>query len=145
MVDDDGLALLSPEECETLLQRAIIGRVAVSIGAVPAVFPVNFVLVDDGIAFLTGKGTKLDAAVRNAVIAFEVDDFDPVYHEGWSVLVVGTAHELEDQLAIDRVLEAGVTAWAPGLRDHVVFLRPEFISGRRIGIHAERPASQLHS
>ena len=29
-------------------------------------------------------GTSSHAAVRNAVVAFEVDDIDPVDHEGWS-------------------------------------------------------------
>ena len=143
IVDDEGMVLLGPEECQALLRQATIGRVAVSIGAVPAVFPVNFVVVDDGIAFLTGKGTKLDAAVRNAVIAFEVDDFDAVYHTGWSVLVVGTAQELVDPIAKERVVMAGATAWAPGQRDHVILLRPEFMSGRRIDVHDESPATQI--
>lgn len=140
IVDDVGLAVMDEGECATLLRTATIGRVAVTIGAVPAVFPVNFGLLEDGdIVFRTGTGTKLDAAMRNAVIAFEVDEVDPIYHEGWSVLVVGVADVLREE---DRKDEAGrlpLAAWAPGARDHLVCLHPQVVSGRRIVHGAPSP------
>ena len=133
MVDDIGLAVMDEQECMEHLRNASVGRVAVTIGAVPAVFPVNFgVLEDGGIVFRTGTGTKLDAAMRNAVIAFEVDDVDPLYHEGWSVLVVGVADELRDPARIAHALNLPLASWAPGTRDHLVCLHPDMISGRRI-------------
>ncbi len=135
ILDDVGLAILEEDECYELLGRAAIGRVAVSIGAVPAVFPVNFGVLDRDIVFRTGTGTKLDAAMRNAVIAFEVDEVDRVYHEGWSVLVVGLADELRDEQQVARALALPLVSWVPGAREHVVRLRPEFVSGRRI-VHA---------
>lgn len=137
IIDDAGMGLLDEAECLALLHNATIGRVAVSIGAVPAVFPVNFTMVDGAVAFLTGNGTKLDAAVREAVIAFEIDDFDPVYHQGWSVLVVGTARERRDRADVERALAAGLAAWAPGHKEHLIWLEPEFMSGRRILVHRE--------
>ena len=130
--DDGGLSVLDEDECMRLLSGVRIGRLGVTIGAVPAVFPVNFALVDGAIVFRTGTGTKLDAATRNAVVAFEVDDFDPLYHEGWSVLVVGVADELIDPALLGRAEALPLAPWAPGDRDHVVRLQPEFISGRRI-------------
>lgn len=123
---------MDEEECLGLMARCRLGRVAVSIGAVPAVFPVNFGLLDGNIVFRTGTGTKLDAAMRNSVVAFEVDEVDLRTQEGWSVLVVGVADELKDQALLRRALALPLAAWAPGTRDHVVCLRPEFISGRRI-------------
>ncbi|MHB8682609.1 MAG: pyridoxamine 5'-phosphate oxidase family protein [Acidimicrobiales bacterium] len=131
-VDDVGMAVLDEAECLALLSKATLGRVAVSIGAVPAVFPVNYRILDGLVVFRTGAGTKLDAAVRNSVIAFEVDEVDPRYHEGWSVLVVGMADELRDPVMIERATHLPLVSWAPGERDHVVCLRPEFVSGRRI-------------
>jgi nitroimidazol reductase NimA-like FMN-containing flavoprotein (pyridoxamine 5'-phosphate oxidase superfamily) len=130
--DDTGLSVLDEVECMTLLAGVHVGRVAVTIGAVPAVFPVNFGVVDGAIVFRTGTGTKLDAATRNAVVAFEVDDLDPPYHEGWSVLVVGVADELTDPALLERAEALPLAPWAPGTRDHLVRLQPEFISGRRI-------------
>ena len=140
MIDGDvSLAVLDESECMRLLRTVSVGRVGVTVGAVPAVFPVNFgVLADGCVVFRTGTGSKLDAAVRNAVIAFEVDEVDPIYHEGWSVLVVGVADELRDAAELEESRELPLASWAPGERDHVVRLRPEVVSGRRI-VHGTRP------
>ena len=132
MVVDDGIGVLDEAECLELLSRSSIGRVAVTIGAVPAVFPVNFRLVDRSIVFRTGTGTKLDAAVRHAVVAFEVDEVDRLYHEGWSVLVVGVANELTDPEPLERALQLPLEPWAPGDRQFIVRIRLDFVSGRRI-------------
>ena len=59
---------------------APLGRVGVSGGALPSVLPVNFRFDGRQILIRTGVGTKLDAAVANAVVAFEVDEIDPVAH-----------------------------------------------------------------
>lgn len=137
MIGEDGLELLTEAECLRLLGGASIGRVAVSIGALPAVFPVNFALVDGAIIFKTGEGTKLAAALAHAVVAFEVDAIDAMYHEGWSVMVVGPAEEVTDTIELQRLRNAPVTPWAGGHRDHIIRIRPEFTSGRRIthGVH----------
>jgi len=129
---DEGIESLDEAECRALLGDSGIGRVAVSIGAVPAVFPVNYSVLDGDVVFRTGTGTKLDAAVRKAVVAFQVDDVDPVYHEGWSVLVVGVADELRDPDVLARAEHLPLLAWAPGPHEHMVAIHPEFITGRRI-------------
>lgn len=132
MMDEAGLEVMDEAECLELLASCHVGRVAVTIGAVPAVFPVNFALLDGRVVFRTGAGTKLDAALHNSVVAFEVDDVDPLYHGGWSVLVVGLADEVRDPAAMRRAMALPLAPWAPGDRPHVVALQPEFISGRRI-------------
>ena len=102
---------------------------AVSIGAVPAVFPVNYGVLDGAIVFRTGEGSKLDAAVRNAVVAFEIDEVDPLYHEGWSVLVVGLADEVRDGPLAARAQHLPLKPWAPGPRHHLVAIHPEIRLG----------------
>lgn len=126
-------SLLGEGECLWLLEKKALGRVAVSVGALPAVFPVNYAMEDGAIYFLTGGGTKLAAAVRGSCVAFEIDEFDTRYHHGWSVLAVGRAEEVQGEAAA-RILERlALEPWAPGVRDHLVRMRPEFLSGRRIG------------
>ena len=93
---DNGLEILSPEQCHDLLRRSNVGRVAVTVAALPAIFPVNYALLDGDIVFLTGEGTKLRAAVDRAVVAFQVDHFDESLGSGWSVMAVGLAEELTD-------------------------------------------------
>jgi len=128
---DRGLEMLSEHECLTLAALQPVGRVGITMGALPMVVPVNFCLAGADVVFHTGAGTKLNAAVRGAVVAFEVDDFDPIGHRGWSVLMIGTAREL----SIDELSTLGplpVRPWAHGLRNHVVRIQTEFMSGRRI-------------
>ncbi|HXW34479.1 MAG TPA: pyridoxamine 5'-phosphate oxidase family protein [Acidimicrobiales bacterium] len=132
IVDDEGFALLEEDECFDLLGQSSIGRVGVTIGAIPAIFPVNFSLIDRNIFFFTAPGTKFSAALRNAVVAFEVDHVDPIYHEGWSVLVAGKSHEVADEALLRRVKRSPLEPWAPGERSHVVCIDPDFVSGRSI-------------
>jgi len=132
MTFDDGIDALSQAECLALIGTGGVGRVAVSIGAVPAVFPVNYGVLDGDIVFRTGAGTKLDAAVRRSVVAFEVDDVDLGTHQGWSVLVVGMADEIRDRTVLARSELLAVRPWARGPRHHVVAVRPQVVTGRRI-------------
>lgn len=128
---DAGLELLGEAECLALAARRPIGRVAVSVGALPAVFPVNFCFVGRDVVFRTASGTKFAAAVRGTVVAFEVDDFDTVGHSGWSVMIVGEASEVAASELAD-IEPLPVRAWAHGVRDHVVRIRSDVVTGRRI-------------
>ncbi|HLM95905.1 MAG TPA: pyridoxamine 5'-phosphate oxidase family protein [Acidimicrobiales bacterium] len=127
-----GFEALGEGECLELLSHGTIGRVAVTIGAIPAVFPVNYQFVEGAVHFRTGEGAKLAAATRNHVVAFQVDEIDRIYHAGWSVLAVGTAEELNESVDLAWATQLPLRAWAPGVREHFVRIIPEFVSGRRI-------------
>lgn len=95
--------------------------------------PVNFVLTPDGIVFRTGWGTKLDAATRNTVVAFEADDFTTFTHSGWSVVVTGVAREVTDPDEVERVRNLPLAHWGGGDRtDRYVCISTELVSGRRL-------------
>jgi nitroimidazol reductase NimA-like FMN-containing flavoprotein (pyridoxamine 5'-phosphate oxidase superfamily) len=128
---DNGLEVLSEPECLRLLESADLGRVAVSIGALPAVFPVNYRFVDGVVLFKTAEGTKLNAALRNSVVAFEVDAADRQYHEGWSVMAIGTAKEVGEAESA-RYATVSPRPWATGQRDRLIAIDVQFVSGRRI-------------
>ena len=70
-----------------------MGRLAVSILERPDIFPVNHVVDHGRIVFRTAAGTKLAAAVLGRAVAFEVDGYDSVAGEAWSVVVKGRARE----------------------------------------------------
>jgi nitroimidazol reductase NimA-like FMN-containing flavoprotein (pyridoxamine 5'-phosphate oxidase superfamily) len=129
--DRNGLEILGREECLNLLARPAVGRIALSMGALPVVFPVNFTLFEGGILIRTAPGTKLRAAAANAVVAFEVDNIDPVDHTGWSVMVQGVASELTDEATVQRAQRAPLTPWA---RQNGCYLRIacQVVSGRRL-------------
>lgn len=125
---------LTRQECLDLLATTTLGRVAVTIGAVPAVLPVNYALLDGAVVFRSAPGTKLSAAVLGTVVAFEVDQADSAHQSGWSVLVVGHAVELREGPELDAARQLPLQAWAGGGRDHFVRIDPERISGRRLGV-----------
>jgi uncharacterized protein len=129
-VDRNGLEVLDRAECLRLIGTATLGRVGTTIAALPVVLPVNFSLVDGSIVFRTSSGTKLDAATRDAVVAFEVDDFEPLTHAGWSVVVTGTAREIADRDAQARL--GPIPRWAPAGDDRFVSISTDLVSGRRI-------------
>ena len=132
MLIDEGLELLDEAECRRLLASSRLGRVAVNMAALPAIFPVNFVVEDDHIVFRTGTGTKLEAATRHAVVAFECDQVDALEHEGWSVMAIGQAELVTDASEVERLAHLPLTPWAGGERTSIVRLPIELISGRRI-------------
>ena len=129
---DEGLELLSEEECRALLADAGVGRVAITLGALPAVLPVNYGLLEGDIVFLTGEGTKFQAALRQSIVAFEVDEIDPLQEGGWSVLAIGVAHEMTDESELAAARALGIRPWVQGARTHFVRLHPEMLTGRRI-------------
>lgn len=131
-VDRNGLDVLTREESLALLTTATLGRLGLTFGALPTILPVNFRLIDDEIVFRTSIGTKLDAATRNAVVAFEVDDLDAMYHTGWSVVVIGVAREVHDADALAVLDAAGIARWAPVECERVVAISTEMVTGRRI-------------
>jgi nitroimidazol reductase NimA-like FMN-containing flavoprotein (pyridoxamine 5'-phosphate oxidase superfamily) len=132
MMEDEGLELLDEAECWNLLADGSVGRVGVTVGTVPAIFPVNFVIDGTSIVFRTGPGTKLAAAANNTLVAFECDQVDPITHGGWSVLAVGLATRVTAAEEIARLSNLGVSAWPGGNRDQLIRIPVEFVSGRRI-------------
>jgi len=87
--------------------------VAVSVGALPAIFPVNYATLDGDVVFRSGPGTKLTAAARGSVVAFEVDEADRFAHTGWSVMVVGPAHQLTDPHDRAVACRLPLASWEP--------------------------------
>lgn len=126
------LSVISDSECRVLLKLGEIGRVVVSVDALPAAFPVTYRVVDDAVVFRTGDGSKLSAALRHAVVAFEVDEIDPDRRVGWSVLVVGRAGLVTDREQIARLDKAGIDSWFTNAGPAYVRISVDRISGRRL-------------
>lgn len=132
MLIDEGLEILDEEDCMRLLATSTLGRIGVTVSALPAIFPVNFHLVDGAIVFRTGHGTKLSAATHGSVVAFECDESDRSTGTGWSVLALGTAERVTDPGEVTRLERLGIKPWAGGRRDTYVRIPIRFVSGRRI-------------
>jgi nitroimidazol reductase NimA-like FMN-containing flavoprotein (pyridoxamine 5'-phosphate oxidase superfamily) len=125
------LEALTDDECRWLLAGTKVGRVSVTLDALPVIAPVNYVLDGNSIVFRTRSDGMLARACRDAVIAFEIDELAGDGSGGWSVNVVGiaTAHEPSENV---HALSLGLVSAAGDDRDTFVRLRLGLVSGRRI-------------
>jgi len=128
-VTSRGLDLLGTDECIGLLRTNSFGRVGMRLADDPVILPVFYAIVNDEVVFRTDPGTKLIAAVLETRVAFEIDD----RADGWSVLVIGRAHEVRnpspEMTAIETPLD---DFWPAGERERFVRIEIERVTGRRL-------------
>lgn len=122
--------VLQTSECWSLLREAAVGRLAVVVEGAPEIFPVNYVVDHGTVVFRTAEGTKLVAAVGQPV-AFEVDGYDPLTGDAWSVVAKGTAREVKRLHEVLDAMELRVSPWQTGSKPRFVRVEPGEVSGRR--------------
>ena len=131
MFDAAGLEVLDRVGCLALLKTVPFGRIVFTDRAMPAILPVNFSVWDGSLLIRTGAGSKLAAATRNAVVAFEVDEVDLDTGKGWSVVVVGRSGVVDHPAELAEADEVAPRSWV-GERDHLIRIAIGSITGRRI-------------
>ena len=136
--DRNGLEVLDPDECVRLLRTRSVGRIGISSRALPTILPVDYVVADGRVLFRTGAGTKLDAATRGVVVAFEVDDVDEAAGTAWSVVITGVAATCGTE-AGGGADPARLRRWVPGDDGHLVAISLDEVAGRRL----TRPPDRL--
>jgi nitroimidazol reductase NimA-like FMN-containing flavoprotein (pyridoxamine 5'-phosphate oxidase superfamily) len=123
-------------ECYRLLRASRLGRVVLVARGRPEVFPVNYAVHEQLIAFRTGPGTKLLAEVMWAA-AFEVDGIETHARVAWSVIVHGVAHEVEPgSPTSDTLWELLPETLAPGAKSHWITIHPTEVTGRRFHLRS---------
>ena len=132
--DHLGIHVLSTDECFELLRTQTVGRLAVSIRDHPDLFPINYVVDRGGIVFRTAEGTKLAAAVLGRAVAFEVDGYEPGSGEAWSVVIKGTAVEIERMQDLFEAADLPLFPWHAAPKHRFVRIEPHDISGRRFHV-----------
>jgi len=131
--NDPAMTVLTPSECLELLAGASVGRVGVSIGALPAILPVHFALLEGSVIFQTSPGSSLDAATNGTVVAFQADDFVDPGPRSWSVLLQGVAAEVSDPEELAAAQRIPMRRWPAPDRGRWVRIQPATVSGRLFG------------
>jgi len=133
MAGDFSTEVLSAEECTNCLAGTKVGRVAVSTGALPAIYSVVYVLSGDRVVFRVPAQSRLLRALDQAVVAFSIDRFDDDARGGWSVLVQGVAEQVTDAAAIAQLRALPLPSWSkePGA-DRFVHISTDHLSGTRV-------------
>ena len=128
----DQLLELPEPECLRLLAHARFGRIGFVEHGRPVVLPVNYLFEGGEIIFRSTSGSKLEAALQEQTVAFEVDAIDSMYHGGWSVLAYGTAEVVISPEEIERLSALPVRPWWPGAEDRWIRIHVEEVTGRRL-------------
>lgn len=146
MATDHLLQELSEQECRRLLGSTPLGRIAVTEKALPMIVPVHYTVRGDDIVLSNLSASRTRAAEAGAVLAFEVDDYDPVTREGWAVSVVGQSRPVTDPEEVAALNALNFAPWTGDVRQGYVAVRIGLLRGRRlVGGSARRAASNGHT
>jgi nitroimidazol reductase NimA-like FMN-containing flavoprotein (pyridoxamine 5'-phosphate oxidase superfamily) len=107
-----------------------VGRLVVTVGGEPSIFPVNFALDGEAIIFRTHSGAKLTGITRS-LATFEVDQID-ASGRGWSITFEGLAQEVLDSDPASlwtRIEALTLESWPGGDHPHVVRITPYAVRG----------------
>jgi nitroimidazol reductase NimA-like FMN-containing flavoprotein (pyridoxamine 5'-phosphate oxidase superfamily) len=131
------LEALTKEHCEAHLAAGGVGRVVYSTERGPVAVPVNFEFSGEKVILSTdlAKAHLLEA---QPMIGFEIDRVDEAMSEGWSVLVSGPAHPVDDPDEVVRLSSLDLEAWAGGERHALIKITPVTVTGRVI-VHNPMP------
>jgi len=124
---------LTPAECWELLALSSVGRLALSVRALPTILPVRYEVDDASVAIHLGRFGLPAAAVHDSVVAFAVDHIDEVADEGWIVQMQGLA-----RLALTRGVPTGP---APVDSGQLLRLVPGMLSGHRFTLGSGAPVA----
>ena len=120
---------LDEDESWQLLSRHEEGRLATTAGGILDIFPITYVVDNQSIVFRTGPGTKLVELTINDQVVFEIDYYDE--REGYSVIVHGTAEQLDSMADIDYAQALPLPSLFPTERPRYVRINPTRVSGRK--------------
>ena len=125
---------LGAERCWELLRSVPVGRLAVIVGDRPEIFPVNHVVDRGTIIFRTADGTKISAALQNPLVVFEVDGYDEVSGQAWSVVVKGRAEQIRQLHELLDTVHLPLTPWQADPKPRFVRIAPDEVTGRRFQV-----------
>lgn len=134
MTAAEGMEVLDPSQCWALMREADVGRLAVSVANRPDIFPINFIVDHSTVVFRTAEGTKLAAAVLGESVAFECDGYDADAGEAWSVVLKGTAVEVENMYEFFDALDLPLFPWHGAPKSRFVRIAPTDVTGRRFHV-----------
>lgn len=123
---------LSEQECLRLLGGTRLGRVALSLDALPYVFPVHFALLGRDPVFRTHGQVRRTAALAGNVVCFQADGLESDAYRGWSVQLTGRAELVTGGPEHEAVQDLPRSPLAPD-DDRLVRVKATLIRGHHVG------------
>lgn len=128
-VVDEG-AVLPEWECRALLASRRVGRVALTVDALPAVAPVKYTVSGDSVLFYAP--THLWTGLVRTVVGLQVDDLDESPTGVRTVTALGVAVQATGPAQFGAARRAGIRPWRDGDRSPLIDLRVEILKGLRL-------------
>lgn len=124
------LVELTRAQALALLGSIGFGRIVFTRDALPAIRPVNHILVDGQLVIRTHEGAALTAAAGKGgvVVAYEADAIDPDTRLGWSVVVTGFARLVTEPARLARY-QALLEPWIAERMEYAVVIRLDRVDG----------------
>jgi len=123
---------LDERECWRLMRIARIGRLGFTENALPVILPAHFVVRDAEVVLASLPDGKVASADRSAVVAFEVDGYDPATREGWCVSTFGRSRLITDPLEIKALDELDFAPWSGNPDRRYIAIEPSNLRGRAL-------------
>jgi hypothetical protein len=116
-------------QCLAVLASSRLGRISVTLHALPVVFPVAYLVSNDGIVV----GVSVDEmaqAMTSTVVALQADGWSEDNAKRWTALAIGTMTPLRVTDEFRSGEGSGGQAATPWGERHVFRLDPHILSGR---------------
>ncbi len=120
---------LSEDEIRTFLAGEEYGRLAFSVANIPEIVPINYVVRDDKLYFMTNAGSKLLGVTINQHVAFETDRVSD--NVATSIVLAGMARELQTREELEFAATLGLQPWIAAEKYHYVEIAVTEMTGRR--------------
>jgi hypothetical protein len=133
---------LTRGESLRLLGSIPFGRIVFTSRALPAIQPVPHLLADQQIIIRASMGAAISSTVHGTgtIVAYQADLIDPAERTGWSVVVVGQACRVADEVLAARYRKS-LRPWIDEAMDDVIAIDADLVTGFRIvPVPAAEPA-----
>jgi nitroimidazol reductase NimA-like FMN-containing flavoprotein (pyridoxamine 5'-phosphate oxidase superfamily) len=128
---------LDPDECWTLVGGHGVGRIGFMGETHIQIVPTRYDALRGTAYFRAGTFGELARRVHGHAVSLQVDDLDRRTFSGWSVVLTGTAHRVEDAATVAARWSVGrPSPWLPGADSQWIALQVNAILGERV-----RPAA----
>lgn len=133
-----GLAPMDLDECWERLASQPLGRLAICVDGQPHLVPINHLVRDREIVFVSVAATTTHATLAQPGLTavLEVDHYDTDTDTGWSVVVAGELAVVEDDVEHARLELYGRPSWISG-RHQCRWLR--LVPNHVEGLHLHPP------
>jgi len=121
-----GSDAISADQCWELLRGQSLGRVALSLEALPAILPVQYYVDGDVLRICLGFYDVAPVSVTNTIVAFAVDSLDARSGVGWSVQLQGVVRP-PGRVGVD-------TSCGQPTAGQILDLKPASITGHQVQI-----------